>query len=264
MRARLGIAVAVLLTITACGDGDDPASDPGPPTPSASASAEADDSASSAPAPELSSKQIESHLTDLFSQDPRLISRAMEMTAPGSTAETYTTFRLASANSNLDGGYPQDAWAVSMGTEEAEACPTDGECTTINDFELVDGQLAGYSLNGRALDKRLVMGNMKKLPVAGAGTVQFLVAYRTASDDALVVAVRLQAGSSGLSILDSFYRAKTGRQTASENISGPPDLGPDSSATYTMAFPGAQPGGTATARVYVNNGAPIPVSVDVR
>lgn len=256
--------MAVLLTFTGCGGGGDPGSEPEPSAPSDPTSTETDGPTSNAPEPELSNKQIETHFSDLFSQEPRLIARATKMTTPGSVAETFAAYRMANTNSNLDGGYPQDPWDVAMGSDTLEACPSGGDCVTIADFVIEDGKLTDYTFNGKSLDKRLVMGDTKRLPVAGAGTVQFLVAYKSISDDALVVAVRLQAGSSGLSILDSYYRAKNGRQTASENISGPPDLGPDSSATYTMAFPAARSDGAATLRVFVNNGAPIPVTVEVR
>jgi hypothetical protein len=257
--------MAVLLALaTACGGDEEGPVDSAPASSTPSPSTEAD-SPSATPTPDLTNAQIEKHLADVFSQEPRKISRAMQMTASGSVAESYATYRLAVANSNLDGGYPQSAWDVSMGSDEAQACPPDdGECADIADFLLDNGKLAAFTVDGKGLDKRLVMGSKKAMPVAGAGTVQFLVAYRTISDDALIVAVRLRAGADGLSILDSYYRARNGRQSASENISGPPDLGPDSSATYTMAFPAAQPGGTATLRVYVNNGPPVPVSVQVR
>lgn len=260
------VAAAALMTSGCSGGGsDDPNDSPSSPSSSSSSTPSETPSASATTAVnELAADEIGAWVENLMSQDARRIAKARKVVAAGSVADTYAAYRLASANSNLDGGYPQDAQDVTPAGESFQACPPDDStgCATFADFQQTDGLLEKMTINGKDLQPRLVAGPGRKTLVAGLATVQFLVAYRAVTDDSLIVAVKLSAGAEAISILDSSYRATNGRQTQSENISGPLELGARSSATYTMAFPLARPGGAATLRFYTD-GAPVPATVNV-
>lgn len=229
-----------------------------PPSSTASPSPEA------SPTPELSDTELAAWIENVFSSNPRQIAAARRKTVPDSDASIYTFWKLQVANSNIDGGYPQEPYTVTGTGKRFEACPPDGEtCAQLTDIVQTAAAIDSFRVNGKSLEGRLISGPGRKHLVQGIATIQFLVAYRAVTDDALVVTVRLTAGSSAVSILDANYRGSTGRQTQSANIAGPPDLQARSSATYSLAFPLGKPGGQATLRIYANNGAPVAATVGV-
>lgn len=109
-----------------------------------------------------------------------------------------------------------------------------------------DGKVAKFTVDGEDLTDR-IMGTGDKVSLGRLGTIEFLTAYQSVSANGMVVNLLLKTKDLAVATSDFYsarYRAPDGRQaTASENTTTPDELGSDSTATVSVFFDRAKPGG---------------------
>ena len=246
------IAGAALLTaalFTAGCAGGSPA-EPASPSDSASVAA-GPETTSAAPTPKT--VDAKPYFEALTSRDATKMAVAVRSAAPGSLAMAYMKHQLNSVNADLDAGLDAPDETLTKKGSGFRSCSDDAEtgettCFTYGKFKVgSNGKLASFSVNGRPLTGRVVLGGGKVVD-SSAAKVSLLSAYQTASGY-LTVAVKVRTKGAPVAFFDpvATYRAPNGQQRAQSGQSGLQDFGANSQGTRLFFFKGPLKfGGTMT------------------
>ena len=171
---------------------------------------------------------------------------------PGSTADRYVTYLRAAAEAVLGAGH-----TPTNGDTKAEVdsgafrfCTDSGSgkvCYRYTGITGAEGKVADFSVNGRPVADRVVVGGGASVPATGVGGAASLVAaFENTSGDDLFVAVRVRAGAHDLTGVQATYASTGARPVQSSRMSGPDDVRAASTGSYVFAFPDERLGGTLT------------------
>lgn len=183
--------------------------------------------------------------------------KALSAALPGSPAAAYATYLKASMQSQIDGGTAGDLARSELTDIDGgfESCASaDGEkvCYKYTDFTGRESKVANLSVNDKPLDGRLTVGSGAATPISGLNAkATFLAAFETSDGKQLLVVLSVKSGKgTKVNLSEASYRSQDGRQSQSSGMHGPSELGADSVANYTFAFPTAKVGGALTLKVY--------------
>lgn len=130
-------------------------------------------------------------VTYLYSADPAEVELARAMTTPGSPAEAYAISNLQVLVGLAEIGGDPLITTVSETPEGITNCAAPTNCLLLNDFEVVDGKVAHFLMDGNRIDERLVKpGEAMQF---GAVTVELLTAYYSPTWDSLLVYLHVTA-----------------------------------------------------------------------
>ena len=200
-------------------------------------------SQSESPKPPATDEAIEPYVDAIASQDATQQRDAAKAAMHGSLAAAYATHQANVAEAALDGGYevssPGD---VTDQGDGFKACYTDDEgspCYVYDAFKLSPaGKVASFTIDGKPLAGRLVVGD-GAAKTSALGNVTLLSAYTTQTG-ALSVATKIRTKGEPIYIHDAAarYRAPDGRQRGQNMLTGPSEIGSDSTALVVFSFQG--------------------------
>ena len=198
----------------------------------------------------------------LFSGDPTEIATLQSTTAEGSPAEAYALFQLAFAQAITLFGGDVEPSHVYLTEDGVLLCLMPGDCVYATDLEVVDGQLANFTVDGNEIAPRL--GRPGQPTTAGPATARVQAAYRAVTgSDALRVFVELSSSSDAtFEMSNAVYVDSDGnlipvdRDTSIGAIDGTAR----DPVTVALDFPGADPGGQVRFLVFPR-GSDTPVAV---
>lgn len=202
---------------------------------------------------DVDDEEVETYFEAHASGDVAELESAAELAAPGSIANAYALQQSHVHNALIDGGQPSEAGILKKVDDGYRMCQTqivdiegneEETCYTYADFESTDGKLASFTINGKELDERISLGNGEKVKAGRFGRVEFLSAYKAASND-LYVAVRFTTKDVAASFggYEATYRSPKGRQATASGHVGNTDVDADSTSYEAMIFSKAEPGG---------------------
>lgn len=245
----LAVATALVVSLSACSDDQVPQAKPG--TSSAKTAA-----ATSATGP--SSDSVDALFEALASNDVAEMTDALELVAPGSVAELYLKHQAAVTQAYLDGGDVEEPDALTEEDGKYTSCYADEEddCVVWADVEAGGDRVANFTVDGKALDSRLLAGSNKKFNIAGLAEVRLVSAYETAAGALAVVIQVRNIGKSKVAVeAGTSYRSAEGRQSEASGVSGPTSLQPDSLANFGLSFPNGKIGGELRLELYQEEGS---------
>ena len=166
-------------------------------------------------------------------------------TAPGSPAEAYALFQLAFAQAMTLFGGEIEPSHVYLTNDGVLLCVMPADCVYAADLEVVDGQLANFTVDGNDIAPRL--GRPGQPETVGPATARVQAAYRAVTGtDALRVFVELSSSSDAtFELSNAVYVDSDGnlipvdRDTSVGAIDGTAH----DPVTVALDFPGADPGG---------------------
>lgn len=183
------------------------------------------------------------------------IGRMAELAAPGSPAELYARYHLASAR--YWGGGPPSTTEVR--DDEIEVCDDDlaaGEptCTVFGAFEVdADGLLVTFSTDGSPIDDRLRAGDPAGVGTEGVSVV-VLTSYLTSRGDLVVVVDVTNNRGEVIEVDDcsATYVGPDGRQVTQQCGSMLPQVQPGATTSVAYVFEQVAQGGTMTLTVFAD------------
>lgn len=241
---RVLAGVLVLATLAGCGSGGSSGA--------GSVAVRPDPSATGSSTALPSAKTLQTYFDGIASGTVSGYDEAKAAAVPGSTADRYVTYLRAAAEAVLGGGHtPGNGDASAEVVSGAfRFCTDSGSgkvCYRYADITGADGKVADFSVNGRPVANRVVVGDGSSAPASGVdGGASLVAAFENTSGDDLFVAVRVRAGAHDLSGVRATYAATGGRPVQSSRMTGPDDLHAGAAGSYVFAFPGARLGGTLT------------------
>lgn len=185
----------------------------------------------------------EEYLRLTMSRTVSKIEEAADLAAPGSIADAYRSFQLASAQANATAGFSVDPDTVQSTDNGLEACSQDGGCSTYSDF---DGSelLESFTIDGEHVGDRLAqLEGEHDLP--GGGTLRPTTAYEPMSFDGLMVTFTVQAGEHALDVAfnSATYITESGTQLGATDGQGSWELRAGSTGHYFVLVADAGLGG---------------------
>jgi hypothetical protein len=171
---------------------------------------------------------------------------------PGSSADRYVTYLRAAAEAVVGAGHTPGNGETSAEVDDGafRFCTDSGAgkvCYRYADITGADGKVADFSVNGRPVADRVVVGDGASVPARGVdGGGSLVAAFENTSGDDLFVAVRVRAGASDLSGVEARYASAGASPAQSSRMSGPDKVGAGDVGSYVFAFPDARLGGTLT------------------
>jgi hypothetical protein len=198
----------------------------------------------------------------LFSGDPIEISTLQSTTAPGSPAEAYALFQLAFAQAISTFGGEVETSHVYLTDDGVLLCVMPGDCVYAADLEVVDGQLANFTVDGNEIAPRL--GLPGQSTTAGPATARVQAAYRAVTgSDALRVFIELSSSSDAtFELSNAVYVDSDGNLTPVDRDTSIGAINGTARDPVAVAldFPGADPGGQVRFLVFPR-GSDTPVAV---
>lgn len=245
------LAVASLLLLTACGDDQPMASPTDSPTPEETETETPEpDEETEEPEPEdpdlPSDEDLEAYVVAMGSSDPNDVREAESLVVPGSPAEAYLRHIEHLHEADRDAGFSSnDTARVTKVDEGFELCwPGEDECVGVfQNFAGDEGLIYTFSIDDRAMDDVIVMGDGSVIEGPEGSEIEFVTAYENAVGTHLIVSYILRTGSTPLMAPFGSYRSPSGRQSQSEVTNGAWELSPDSMSHYTDFIPGGEIGG---------------------
>ena len=222
----------------------------------------------SAPPPEPAADEAASgfdplaYFDTLFSGDAAEIATLQAQTAPGSPAEAYALYQLAFAETIAAFGGQIETSYVYLTADGVLLCVTPGLCVDVTDLEVIDGQLADFSVDGNEIAPRL--GRPGEPVTVGPATARVEAAYRAVTGvDALRVYVEVSSTADAtFELSNAVYVDGDGNLTPVDRESslGAVDGTAREQVSVGLDFPGADPGGELRFLVFPR-GASTPLAV---
>lgn len=203
-----------------------------------------------------SEEDLQEYFDAAAGYDVAQLEEARALAEPGSIAEAYVGYLAASMTAYVDGGAPGlEGTTAEREGDGYEFCPDptdDDTCLLFENIEGRDGKIVNFTINGESLDERLSVGSKKPARAGELGSARLLYAYQSVQSGALFVIAEVRSGQEPVTVAsyEATYRSPKGRQSKATEFQGPSDLGADSTANISLAFPGAEPGGTATLKFF--------------
>ena len=203
-----------------------------------------------APQPEPATDEADrfdplAYFDTLFSGDPAEISTLEAQTAPGSPAEAYALFQLAFAEAIAAFEGVIEPSHVYLTADGVLLCVAEGSCVYATDLEVIDGQLADFTVDGEEIGPRL--GRPGQALTVGPVTARVEAAYRSVTrGDALRVYVEVASTSDAMfELSNAVYVDAEGNLTPvdRETSLGAVDGTAREPVSVGLDFPGADPGG---------------------
>lgn len=247
-RLATAISVTALVLLVGCsGDGDSK-----PASGDTAAKTVANDE------PELADDDIKAVLEAFAGNEPAEIEETLDLVAPGSVAEAYARYQIASNNAAIDGGTPYEIDTLKKVDDGYEACTDTSDrdtCAVWGDFESKDGKLANLTVNGKKIADRLTVGDGSSTEAGSLADVEFLAAYKSVQSGDLFVLVSVTSGKRDINIsqYEATYRGTDKRQSTASSGNGPTELAADSKATVAMIFKSANIGGKVKLEILDEN-----------
>ena len=171
---------------------------------------------------------------------------------PGSTADRYVAYLRAAAEAVLGGGHTPGNGDASAEVDAGafKFCTDSGSgkvCYRYADITGADGKVADFSVNGRPVADRVLVGAGSSVPASGVdGGASLVAAFENTTGDDLFVAVSVRAGAHDLSGVRATYSPTGASPVESSRMTGPDTVRAGAGGSYVFAFPGARLGGTLT------------------
>lgn len=203
----------------------------------------------------------------LGSNDVAALEDARSLVVEGSVADAYLTYQGHLAQSLIDAGMADLASETVESTERGfeiclESDPND--CALIADFSGAKGKVQGFTVDGKDLDDRIVVGPGEPAVGDQGSEITPVIAYKAASNDTLVVGYDLASSETPIMATTSKYRGPDGRESESSNTIGSMDLSAESMASQVASFPGAELGGELTVEVlYESTMRPTEITIPI-
>ncbi|GAA2760591.1 hypothetical protein [Actinopolymorpha rutila] len=191
------------------------------------------------------------YLEALASYDPDRMLAARKLAVPGSVADAYLRQQADLVTADLDAGITDYPGTLTRDGDGYRDCETgdDGRdvCNHFAGFVVHGGKLADLTVNRMQIGPRLTMGNGSTVTAHGV-TFQFRSAYKTTSQNALWVVVKVTTSRGAINVFPSSatYRAPDGAQRTAADGKAPDEIAARSSSTVAAVFPGVSPGGAVT------------------
>jgi hypothetical protein len=205
------------------------------------------------------------YFNTLFSGDAAEIATLQGPTAPGSPAEAYALYQLAFAETITEFGGEIETSHVYLTDDGVLLCVTPGSCVYFTDLEVVDGQLADFTVDGNEIAPRLGLPGQ---PVTvGPATARVRAAYRAVTgNDALRVYVDVSSTADAtFELSNAVYVDSAGNLTPVDRDTsiGAVDGSARDQVSVALDFPGADPGGELRFLVFPRGGDPLAVVLPV-
>ncbi len=199
----------------------------------------------------------------LFSGDSAEIATLQTQTAAGSPAEAYALYQLAFADAIAAFGGQIETSHVYLTSDGVLLCVEPGSCVYVTDLEVIDGQLADFTVDGQEIAPRL--GRPGQAVTVGPATARVKAAYRavTGGGDALRVYVEVSSTADAtFELSNAVYVDGEGNLTPvdRETSIGAVDGTARQPVSLALDFPGADPGGELRFLVFPR-GASTPLAV---
>ena len=192
----------------------------------------------------------------VFSGDADQMAGLPSQTLAGSPADAYlryqTEFSETRAEYDATAVEPANVYLTPSGIR---VCLTADECVELADFQVIDGQLTNFTVDGHSIAPRL--GRTGPVFPVGTGSAQVRAAYHTVSTDELSVFVEVTASTADVFELSAaVYVAPDGTQTPidTERSTVARNVTMKGTHTLDLQFPGADPGGTVRFLVFPDDG----------
>lgn len=177
---------------------------------------------------------------------PAQFEQAAELAAPNSIAYGYAMNRAHIADTQLDYGYEVAEDSLELDGETATLCQIGeaDDCAEFSDFKTKGGKPASFTVEGKSIADRLIMGNGSKVASAGLVDFELLSAYQSVQTDSLLAVFRIYSRSRLVDLgYVAKYRAPDGRQLETLDSYLPSSLAPKSNQLALVMFPRAEVGG---------------------
>lgn len=202
----------------------------------------------------------------MFSGDAAAIATLQDQTAPGSPAEAYALYQLAFAETITAFGGEIEESHVYLTSDGVLLCVMPGDCVYVTDVEVIDGQLADFSVDGNEIAPRL--GRPGAAVTVDPATARVRAAYRSVTaGDALRVYLDVSSSADAtFELSKAVYVDSDGNLTPvdRETSIGAIDGSAREATTVALDFPGADPGGELRFLVFPRGvAAPIAVVLPV-
>ncbi|MDF2732743.1 MAG: hypothetical protein K0S92_1376 [Desertimonas sp.] len=198
----------------------------------------------------------------MFSGDAAEIATLQEQTAAGSPAEAYALYQLAFAEMITAFGGEVATSHVYLTEDGVLVCVMPSDCVYVTDVEVIDGQLADFSVDRNEIAPRL--GRPGVAVTVDPATARVRAAYRSVtSGDALRVYLEVSSSADArFELSKAVYVDSDGNVTPvdTETSIGAIDGSARVPTTVGLDFPGADPGGELRFLVFPR-GAAAPVAV---
>lgn len=194
-----------------------------------------------------SDDQIEAFFQAISDYDVDGIKKDIAMTAPGSVAQAYATYEYYSVMAANQGGSPFDAgtFLPSRGTyKSCDDTGGDNSCVSWADVQAQGNKIASFTVSGKPLKSRIVLGGKKNHRVGSLGKVQLVAAYQSVQSKYLFAVVKVTSGSQKVMVdSETAYLTPDGQQVTMAQHTGPNDILPGASGYHTLAFSNSSVGG---------------------
>jgi hypothetical protein len=181
----------------------------------------------------------------LFSGDAAEIATLQTQTAVGSPAEAYALYQLTFAETVSAFGGEVGTSHVYLTADGVLLCVTPGSCLYVTDLEVIDGQLADFSVDGNEIAPRL--GRPGQPVTVGPATARVEAAYRAVTGaDALRVYVEVSSTADAtFELSNAVYVDGDGELTPVDRDTsiGAVDGTARQPVSVALNFPRADPGG---------------------
>lgn len=268
------VSLAALVAVSGCSDSKSSPSEDGEgeaqqmgSEASNSSTAEASESAEEASEDLPTDDDLEVFAEALGSNDVATLEDARSLVVESSVADAYLTYQGHLAQSLVDAGMADLASETVESTEDgSEICleSDPNDCALIADFSGSEGKVQDFTVDGKDLDDRIVVGPGESAVGDQGSEVAPVIAYKAASSDTLVVGYDLASSETPIMAATSKYRGPDGRESESSSNIGSIDLSAESMASQVVSFPGAELGGELTVEVlYESTMRPTEITVPI-
>lgn len=234
--------------------------------PMASPAPESSNQESESPSPSVdpdlpTDEDLQDFVTAIASGSASELETAQELVVEGSPAADYLTYYLHITNAQLDSGFSASdtspVESVEGGFELCDPAPGESVCSSYTDFQGKEGKISDFQIQGHDLSERLVSGTGEIVEGPNGSEVEFVSAYRNASDTHLIYTYTVRSGSTAMYMPQLSYRNPDGRQTNPELEEGAWDLAPNSYSSYAAWLPAGELGGKAMVELLPEHGEPL-------
>lgn len=245
MRIALAVVSSVaLIALTACSSDEPGVTQVSP----SEADASEVDPPSESPAEEQegpSEEDLRQFVELLTTNQPDDVKRALDLTAPGSSARAvvvvYTARYTATEQAGNDLGEPR---TVTGGDGSFEVCSKEPPCQTFEDFKAQGDLIADFSIDGKRIRDQVILGSKKMYSIGDLATARLIGSYKFVSDGSLGIFLEVNARAAVTFGWDSdAYVGPDGAQVGMNGMEGPGTLRSGASAIVAYYFPKAELGG---------------------
>ena len=201
----------------------------------------------------------------MFTDDPDAgdLSDVTAMVVPGSPAAAFVAYATAFADARLDSRQgPWGPYTVTASGPDVEVC-SGGFCDTFGGFEVDDGRVRSFSIDGVSIDGRLAAPS--KAVSFGALGVRLAGGFERVTYDQLAVVFVLETSGGAIAVEwgDLSYVEPSGVSVAAElaDSAFPATVPATGMQPVVMQFPGATLGGDL---VFAYTSPAAPQAIEVR